>query len=142
MSAADRFGLRLLPANAQGPAHSRSHKAKNPVNPRAIRLHRFGPQSRVNSCSILSRVETIVTRSHYRSARAISRRNKYHYSGINTERRNSENSCTNCGNLAPSISTHFRMSLINKHLDLFQNGPPLANHVPPARVRKYWCPES
>ena len=103
---------------------------RNPEsNPCAVQLHRFAPQSRANSCAILSLVETIIARSEFSSVRAISRSREYHYSSINAERRNSENICTNCGNPALSISAHFRMLLISKHLELFQNGPPLANRV-------------
>ncbi len=132
MFAGDGSGLRFFLANTRKPTAGRSHKAKSRAKPCAVQIHRFAPQSRANSCAILSLVETIIARSEFSSVRAISRSREYHYSSINAERRNSENICTNCGNPALSISAHFRMLLISKHLELFQNGPPLANRVAPA----------
>jgi hypothetical protein len=67
---------------------------------------------------------------------------QYHYFCAGVAGRKSENCCTNCGNPAPSISEVFRKLLINKNLDLFQNGPRLANHKAPAQVHLYWCPKS
>jgi len=130
MATTDRFELRSSP-NARKSAAWR-HNAKTQANPRAIRLHRLGPQGRVNSYDISSRIETIIVRRLHASARlrTINGRGSYHYCSINTERRNSENCWSNCGNLAPSISTHFRILLKNKHLDLFQDGPLLANCAP------------
>jgi hypothetical protein len=127
MAATDRFGLRSW-RNSRKSAHAWSHNAKTQVKPRAIRLHRFGPQGRVNSYDISSSVETIIVRRLYASARlrTLNGRGPYHYSSINPQRRNSENCWSFCGNPATSNSADFRTPLINKHLDLFQNGPPLA----------------
>jgi len=144
MAATDRCGLLSSVANACKSARARSHEAKTQAIPRAIRFHRFELQSRVNSCDMSSRVETIILRRLSRSAllRAINGRGSYHYCSINPQRRNSENSWSICGNPETSDSADFRTPLINKHLDLFQNGPPLANDVSPARVLMYWCPET
>ena len=71
----------------------------------------------------------------YVSVRTASGRGPYHYCGINTLRRNSENTCRNCGNPIPLISACFRIAVIYKDLDLFQNGPIVANHVPPAQLQ-------
>ena len=142
MPAAERFGLRFSLAILRQPATSRGHQAKTQVESRTIRIHRFGPHSRINSCGIPSRVETIIPRRTRVTLITTCGSCEYHYCSINTERRNSENCWSNCGNLAPSISTHFRILLKNKHLDLFQDGPLLANCAPPARVPVYWCPET
>jgi hypothetical protein len=96
------------------------------------------------SCQKLSRVETIIPRNPLRSQTItvpLGVNTQYHYPSVKPVRRKSENCCTNCGNLAPLILTVFRNLLINKHLDLFQNGPRLANCVVPAQVHLYWCPK-
>ncbi len=142
MAAADRFGLRFSSANARKPASCWGHKAKTRANSHPVQPQKFGPLSRVNSYDMPSRVETIIPRRGCVTQLRACGPYEYHYGSINTERRNSENCWSNCGNPAPLSSTHFRNKLINKHLDLFQDGPRLANHVPPARVPRYWCPES
>jgi hypothetical protein len=142
MAAADRFGLRFSLANACKPASGWGQKAKTLAKNGAIRLDRIQPNLRINSCGIVSRVETVIPRRVCARPLTISVRSEYHYCSINAERRNSENCWSFCGNPATSISADFRIPLINKHLDLFQNGPPLANCVSPARVLTYWCPET
>ena len=143
MAITDRFELRSS-SNARKSARARSHKAKTQAKPRAIGLHRLDTQGRVNSYDISSRVETIIVQRLHASAclRTINGRGSYHYCSINPQRRNSENCWSFCGNPGTSNSANFRTPLINKHLDLFQNGPPLANCVSPARVLLYWCPET
>jgi hypothetical protein len=143
MAATDRFGLRSS-RNARKSAHAWCHKAKTKAKPRAIRLHWLGQQDRVNSYDISSRVETNIVRRLHPSARlpSINTRGPYHYCSINPQRPNSENSWSICGNPETSDPADFRTPLINKHLDLFQNGPPVANCVSPARVLMYWCPET
>lgn len=141
MAAADRFSVRFSPAKARNSASSRGHKAKMRGVSRPIQIQKFEPLSRVNSCAIPSRVETNVPRYGFVTLRTACDVFEYHYCSINTERRNSENCWSYCGNPTPSISTYVRISLKNKHLDLFQNGPPLAKYVPPARVHMYWCPD-
>jgi hypothetical protein len=128
MATTDRFELRSS-ANARKSAAWR-HNAKTQAKPRAIRLHRLGPQGRVNSYDISSRIETIIVRRLHASARlrTIDGRGPYHYCTINPRRRNCENCWSFCGNPGTSNSAGFRTPLINKHLDLLQNGPPLANY--------------
>ena len=140
--AEDSFGLRFSLARVRKLASSWGHKAKTQAKLLSVRAYRSGPQSRVNSCGTPSRIETIIAQVRCANVHTRSFGRTYHYSSINTERRNSEKSCSNCGNLAPCKSIHFCISLINKSLDFFQSGPPLANHLPPAQVRPYWCPES
>ena len=142
MAATDRFGLRLSLAGVRKPARSSGQKAKTRAQSRNTQLHCFELRNHINSCYTSSRVETIIPRRARVIALTTCKRRKYYYRSINTERRNSENSWSNCGNPAPSNSTHFRILLINKHLGFLQIGPPLANYVPPARVLMYWCPES
>ncbi len=99
----------------------------------------------INLCQKMSRVETIIRPIHARTAIvtiAAGVYSRYHYVGITPSGPKSENCCTNCGNLAPSILMVICSSFINKQLDLFQNGPPLANRVAPAQVRLYWCPRT
>ena|GEM_PF-5528646 len=141
MFAADRFGLRFSLADACKPARSWSHEAKTQAKTYAIRLHRFGSCGRVNSCGISSRVETVIAQSSCIGVHAGISRPKYHYCSINTDGRTSENRWSICGNTVPWHCASFRIPLINKHLDLSQNGPPLANYSPPARVLLYWCPK-
>jgi hypothetical protein len=142
MAAVDRFGLRFSLANACWPASSWGKKAKTLAKTSAVRLDRIRPNLRVNSCGNASRAETIIPRRLYVSLLTTSGRNQYHYCSINPQRRNSENTWSICGNPVPWNCADFRIPLTNKHLDLFQNGPPLASYVPPARVLTYWCPES
>jgi len=120
MATTDRFELRSSP-NARKSAAWR-HNAKTQANPRAIRLHRLGPQGRVNSYDISSRIETIIVRRLHASARlrTINGRGSYHYCSINPQRRNSGNCWSSCGNPGTSNSADFRISLTNKHLELFQ----------------------
>ena len=139
MSAADRFGLQCLLAGAPKPMCSRIHTAKTRAGSRAIRLRRFGPQSRVNSCDMSSRVETMTNPRVCLSVRNSNCQKKYYYFSINTKRRNSENTWTVCGNPVPSIFAHLGVLLINKHLDMFRCGTPLASLVLPTRVPRYWC---
>jgi hypothetical protein len=132
MAATDRSGFGFLPANAGEPANAWDQKAKTQANPRAVRLHRFGPGSRVDSCGISSRVETINPRRTRVTQLTTRGSCEYHYCSINTERRNSENCWSICGNPVPSIFTHLHTPLIIKHLGLFQIGPSRANCVSPA----------
>jgi hypothetical protein len=66
---------------------------------------------------------------------------QYHYRRATRVGHKSENSCSYCGKPAPSILEVFRNLHINKHLDLVQSGPLLANLAAPAPVHSYWCPE-
>jgi hypothetical protein len=141
MATADHFGFRFSLANARNPASSWGQEAKTLAKTSAFRLHRYGACTRINSCYTESRVETITPREFCVRPLTATARCQYHYCSINPQRRNSENCWSFCGNPAPSISTDFRIPLTNKHLDLFQNGPTLANYVPPAQVLMYWCPE-
>ena len=142
MLAADRFGLRFSLDDACKPARSWSHEAKTQAKTHAIRLHRFGSHERVNSSGISSRVETAIAQGSCTGVHTGISRAKYHYCSINPDGRTSENRGSICGNTVPWNCASFRIPMINKHLDLSQNGPPLANCVAPARVRMYWCPES
>jgi hypothetical protein len=142
MFATDRFVLRFSVSNARKAARAWSHKAKTQAKPLAIRFHRLGTQSRVNLCDTSSRVETIIAQSLCIGVHTGIFRAKYHYCSINTDGRTSENRWSICGNTVPWNCASFRIPLINKHLDLSQNGPPLANYVAPARVPTYWCPET
>lgn len=141
MSATERPGLGFLPANAGEPASAWYRQAKTKAAPRAFRPDLMGRNRRINSCNKPSRVETTTARRacfHIRS----SAHHRYHYCSINPERRNSENCCRYCGNLATWICVDFPIPLKNKHLDFFQNGPRLAKSVAPAQVHLYWCPGS
>jgi hypothetical protein len=142
MAAANRFGFRFSLANAGRPASGWGQKAKTLAKICAIRLDRIQPDERIYSCGIASRAETIMSRRICVSLLSSSGRGQYCYCSISAERRHSENCWSNCGNPVPSISTDFRIPLKNKHLDLFQNGPRLANRLVPARVLMYWCPET
>ncbi len=105
----------------------------------------FPPSEDANSCRTASRDETASAYTRCRntlSTMMVGVKTQYHYSRATRERRKSENSCRNCGNLAPSLSKVFRNMFIRKDLDLTQNGTRLANCVAPARVRLYWCPKS
>jgi hypothetical protein len=135
MSATDRSGLGFSRANTDESASARDPRGKTQAKVHAFRFHLFGSARRVNSCGMSSRVETMIVRNMYVSVRTASGRGPYHYCGINTLRRNSENTCRNCGNPTPLISACFRIAVINKDLDLFQNGPIVANHVPPAQLQ-------
>jgi len=145
MAAADRFMLRLSPANAVETKGSWRKKATALTGNYAARVFRIDAGKGMHPYFTESRVETINPRIRSRSmftARTADIRPPYHYYGIKVNGRYSENSCRYCGNLAPSTFVVSRSRLINKHLDLFQNGPPLANCVLPARVLEYWCPNS
>ncbi len=132
MAAADRFGLRFSLATVGKPASRGDSKAKTQAALHAIRFHPSGLRGRISSCAISSRVETIIPRRTCVSLRNGSRAGAYHYCSMNAERRNCENSWSNCGNLAPSGSRHFRIALRLKNLGLSHNGPLRANHLPPA----------
>jgi hypothetical protein len=137
MAATDRFGLRFLIPNAR----TRRYKAKTQAKRRAGQLRRFGAQGRVNSCGISSRVETTIAPRLHGAIHTTGGRERYYYCSINTERRNSENTCSNCGNRVPLISKDFRDLMVNKDLDSIQIGPILAKSVVPALVRLYGCPD-
>ena len=137
----NRFRLRFSLANARRSASSWGHMAKMRAESRLTQLHRFEQRIRINSCGISSLVETIILRRICVRLLTISARSRYHYCSINLRGRNSENCWSICGNPAPWNCADFLIPLTRKHLDLFQNGPPLANYVPPARVLMYWCPE-
>ncbi len=66
----------------------------------------------------------------------------YHYHWTTLIGRNSEKSCSYCGNPAPPFAIAFCIPLKYKDLDLVQFGPRVANHVPPAQVHLYWCPDT
>ena len=140
MAATDRFGHGFLPAKAGEPTSGWCQGAKSQATPPVIQRHLTGANNRINSCCKPSRVETIIPRRGWVRVRSSAQR-EYHYCSINPERRNSENSCSNCGNLATWNFGVFGILLTIKHLDLFQNGPRLANCVVPAQVQVYWCPD-
>ena len=97
------------------------------------------------SCQKMSRVETTIPRIAARNwmiASLADAKSRYHYLWSMRVGRKSENCCSYCGNPAPSILEVFRNLLLSKDLDLFQNGPRLANRMLPAQVRLYWCPET
>jgi hypothetical protein len=141
MAATDRFGLGFLPANAGEPTSGWCQRPKTQATSPVIRPHPTGANYRINLCYTPSRVETIIPRRGRVRIHSSAQR-KYHYCSINPKRRNSENCCSYCGNLATWILSCFPIFLKSKHLDLFQNGPRLANYVEPARVHMYWCPET
>jgi hypothetical protein len=132
MAAASRFGLRTSSANAGKPASGWCQKAKTLAKICTVRSDQIQPNHRINSCGIASRVETIISQRFCVNLLTPIGSSQYHYCSINTERRNSENSCTNCGNPNPSICTDLHILLKYKHLDLSQNGPRLAKYVSPA----------
>lgn len=141
MVAANPFRLRFSRASANEPASGWGQKAKALAKTCAIWLDRIQPNDCICSCGIASRAETIMSRRICVSLVTSSGRAQYCYCSISAERRHSENCWSICGNPVPSISSDFRIPLKNKHLDLFQNGPRLANCLLPARVLMYWCPE-
>jgi hypothetical protein len=146
MSAADRFGLRFSTANAVEPASASRQETITLTKRTPARLRPIDRSERLHLYDAASRVETI--NSPIRSRRLFTARaattgtQPYYYHGITFDGRHSENSCRYCGNLATSSFVRSCILLISKHLDLFQNGPRLANCVVPARVLLYWCPNS
>lgn len=143
MAAADRFMLRLSLANAVETKGSWRKKATALTGNYAARVCRVEASEGMHPYFTESLVETINPRIRLLTtftARTADIHPQYHYCSTKVDGRYSENSCRYCGNLATSNSGGSRRRLINKHLDLFQNGPPLANCVLPARVLAYWCP--
>jgi hypothetical protein len=141
----DRFRLRFSLGNAMEPKGSGHETATKLKGNFPVRVCPLQASDRMPPCFAESRVETINPRIRSRSilaARTPNVRPPYHYFSIRIAGRYSENSCRYCGNLAPSTFVASRTRLIKKHLDLFQNGPTLANCVLPARVLVYWCPNS
>jgi hypothetical protein len=128
MATTDRFALRFLIANLRKRARSRGHNVNARAESSSIQLHSFSLRSRVNLCGISSRVETTISRRARVTQLSTRGSRECHYCSINTERRNSENCWSFCGNPGTSNSANFRTPLINKHLDLFRNGPPLASY--------------
>jgi hypothetical protein len=140
MTAMDHFGPRFSVSDAPKPARAWSHKAKTHAKPEPFDCIDSGRKPVLTHVIYRLVLRRLFPEFLHRVRTGISRA-KYHYCSINTDGRTSENRWSICGNTVPWDCASFRIPLINKHLDLSQNGPPLANYSPPARVLLYWCPK-
>jgi hypothetical protein len=146
MPGANISGISFSPTPRCEPAPLGNQQLKTAApNCNATRRLMIDSRDRGASCQKMSRVETIIPRISARNsmiATLAGTATQYHYFRTTRVGRKSENCCSYCGNPAPFILEVFRNPLISKDLELFQNGPRLANRMLPAQVRLYWCPET
>lgn len=132
METADRFRRCFSVANAVEPARGWRRETTQLAGKFLVLLHPIGALERVNIYDIASRVETITPRIRPRrpvTPPATHTQTQYRYCDTEFDGRNSENSCTYCGNLTTSNFRTYCSALKNKHLDTFRNGTLLANRV-------------
>jgi hypothetical protein len=145
MVAAKMPRAKMPGANVSGSSHSptpgddlallRSQQPKKVAPARNTTRPLTCSNGRGTSYQKMSNIETIIPRIRARNsmlAILADTATQYHYLRTTCLGRKSENCCSNCGNPAPSILGVFRNRLISKDLDLFQNGPRLANRMLPA----------
>jgi hypothetical protein len=140
MAATDCFGPRFSISDAPNAARAWSHKAKTHAKPEPFGSIDSGRKAVLTHVICRLGLRRLCPDFAHSVHTGISWA-KYHYCSINADGPTSENRWSICGNTVPWNCASSRIPLINKHLFFPQNGPPLANYSPPARVLLYWCPK-